>query len=270
MTLPASFPLSVSQINVELGRPAGAAFNITGAAERALAGVPSGPISFSDFLGKTNSGGSAASVLLLSSGVDINSGTANGVSFGDADAGRRIVVVIHSDGDGSDYTGITIGGVSATIHEQRGHFGGGTGLHLAIASAAVPSGTTGTVAISGGSAGVSGRRMAVYRLVGYSFLAAAGNRTVITATAVSADVSTSSGGLIIAGYTGSTNHAALEVDWTAGATSEQYDASTIVRRSGAINLNTSSGTTTVTAQPFGTGSVSNAGNELAVTSWSVS
>jgi hypothetical protein len=53
MTLPSSFPLSASQINVELGRAANAPFSITGEAERLLAGVPSGPISFSDFLGKS-------------------------------------------------------------------------------------------------------------------------------------------------------------------------------------------------------------------------
>lgn len=53
MTLPASFPLSSAQINVELGRAANAAFSIGGAAERQLAGVPSGPISFSNFLGKS-------------------------------------------------------------------------------------------------------------------------------------------------------------------------------------------------------------------------
>ncbi|RJG46639.1 hypothetical protein [Mesorhizobium sp. DCY119] len=50
MTLPSSPPISASQINVELGRAPDAPFSITGAEERALAGVPSGPISFSDFL----------------------------------------------------------------------------------------------------------------------------------------------------------------------------------------------------------------------------
>lgn len=53
MTLPSSFPLSASQINVELGRAPDAPFSITGEAERQLAGIPSGPISFSDFLGKS-------------------------------------------------------------------------------------------------------------------------------------------------------------------------------------------------------------------------
>ena len=53
MTLPASGPMSASIINVELGRAVGAYFNLNGAAERALAQVPSGQIAFSNFYGKT-------------------------------------------------------------------------------------------------------------------------------------------------------------------------------------------------------------------------
>lgn len=53
MALPASGPLSASQINVELGRAVGAAFSMNDAAVRSLAGKPSGPISFSDLLGKS-------------------------------------------------------------------------------------------------------------------------------------------------------------------------------------------------------------------------
>lgn len=53
MTLPAAFPLSASQINVELGRAGGAAFDIQGAEERLLAQVPAGAISMSNFLGKS-------------------------------------------------------------------------------------------------------------------------------------------------------------------------------------------------------------------------
>lgn len=45
--------MSASMINVELGRAASAPFDINGSAERALAGVPSGTIRFSDFYGKS-------------------------------------------------------------------------------------------------------------------------------------------------------------------------------------------------------------------------
>lgn len=54
MTLPASGTISMSQINVELGRAATAALSLNDAAARALAGVPSGPIKMSDFYGKSN------------------------------------------------------------------------------------------------------------------------------------------------------------------------------------------------------------------------
>lgn len=53
MTLPAAGPISASDINVELGRAATDPFDINGAAERALAGVPAGAISFDDFHGKS-------------------------------------------------------------------------------------------------------------------------------------------------------------------------------------------------------------------------
>ena len=54
MTLQASGEIDIEDINVELGRAAGAAFSFDGAEERALAGVPSGQISLSDFYGKQN------------------------------------------------------------------------------------------------------------------------------------------------------------------------------------------------------------------------
>lgn len=51
--IPASGEISAGQINEELGRPFISQFNIGGSEERALAGVPTGEISFSDFHGKT-------------------------------------------------------------------------------------------------------------------------------------------------------------------------------------------------------------------------
>lgn len=54
MALPSSGQITSSMINVELGRAANAPFSLTGAAERALAGIPSGPISFQSFWGKSS------------------------------------------------------------------------------------------------------------------------------------------------------------------------------------------------------------------------
>jgi len=53
MTLPATGPLTVSMINTELGRVPAARFHLNGADERALAGVPTGAVSFADFYGKS-------------------------------------------------------------------------------------------------------------------------------------------------------------------------------------------------------------------------
>lgn len=54
MTLPSSGTLQASDINVELGRAWNHFFDMNGAAERNLAGKPSGAISFWDFYGKSN------------------------------------------------------------------------------------------------------------------------------------------------------------------------------------------------------------------------
>lgn len=52
MTLPVSGPISMSQINVELSRPATQTVSLDEAPVRGLAGIVSGPIGFSNLLGK--------------------------------------------------------------------------------------------------------------------------------------------------------------------------------------------------------------------------
>ena len=54
MTLPASFPLSMSQINTELGRATNATTSLLESAVRTLAQVPSGPVAYSNLLGKAS------------------------------------------------------------------------------------------------------------------------------------------------------------------------------------------------------------------------
>lgn len=72
MTLPASFPLSMSQVNTELGRATNATTSLLESATRTLAQKASGAVAFSDLLGKAT---------FTASGVNSNisySSSANG------------------------------------------------------------------------------------------------------------------------------------------------------------------------------------------------
>lgn len=53
MTLPSTGPISMSQVNVELGLSPTALISLNDTAVRSLAGVPSGTISMQDLLGKS-------------------------------------------------------------------------------------------------------------------------------------------------------------------------------------------------------------------------
>lgn len=82
MTLPSSGSIGANDINLELGRSATAGFSMDGTAERALAGKPSGSISFSDFHGKSSeivktlaAGGSAITLESLFTAAEWTSDT---------------------------------------------------------------------------------------------------------------------------------------------------------------------------------------------------
>jgi hypothetical protein len=191
------------------------------------------------------------------------------VSFGAAESSRRIVAVIHWAEGGIHRTlsSATIGGVAATIHVQRGHTGGSTGLGVAVISAAVPSGTSGGVecTFSGTGTGVSNVSCGVYRLTGLT----SGTPTDTDSAQSSgstADLSVTitvvNGGIVIAGFTGSTN-ASSPVLWT-GVT-EQYDGEATIHRSSGFASSLSAQSLVVTANITPQG---NSGNDLVVASWS--
>ena len=155
MTLPVSGTISLSDVNTELGKASTALITMNDADARALAGVPSGQISMSDFYGK-----SALNISYLTSTQStsaLTTYTFSALSFGTEDANRRIIVAIGAYGGTQLRTisSVTIGGVTATAI---------TGIDVAsstsytfktaIYEAAVPTGTTGNVVVTF-SAGIS-------------------------------------------------------------------------------------------------------------------
>jgi len=94
MTLQSSGPISMNDINIELGRSSGASINLNDAAVRALAGVPSGTISLSNFYGKSSftigfdnvisrtRGGSSPSSIYLDVTLNTNGTVSAGGGFG--------------------------------------------------------------------------------------------------------------------------------------------------------------------------------------------
>jgi hypothetical protein len=156
----------------------------------------------------------------------------------------------------------TIGGIAATIHIQRGHNGGTTGLGSAIISAVVPTGTTAAVVINFSGSSLSSVGVGVWRLNRYDTIVATGSdETTVTTGALSVNVSTAANGFVIGVYTGSTNTQGFNVSWT--NVTEQYETSPNSEDSGA-HAAVSAGSLTVGATQ---GVISNSGNDLVVVSW---
>lgn len=112
MTLPSALPISASQINVELGRAGTDPFDIQGTQERGLANVPSGPISFSDFAGKSSIG------ISLTYSSFTGGKVWTGKPCGTPAASRRIYLgLIHDlvSNDPGTTPSLTVDGVGATL-----------------------------------------------------------------------------------------------------------------------------------------------------------
>lgn len=165
MALPASFPISASEINVELGRAPTATFNMLGAEERELAEVPVGAVSMSDFLGKERFG---AEFLASYSDLYTDPITFSTIDIGDAHAERRVFVTVHffgKSGGVNTLDAATIGGIAATRHAQDGNRNSGTNdtYQTAIISAVVPTGTTADIVLNWSGASSGTVLIGVYR-----------------------------------------------------------------------------------------------------------
>lgn len=127
--------------------------------------------------------------------------TVNSLSFGTADATRRVFVAIASaTASGVEPSGVTIGGVAATKHVGVSA-AGVTSVPCAIWSAAVPTGATGTVFWTVASGDLDGG--SVYVFASYNQKVAAAHATnsyasIPAAGDVALDVNVPAGGFVIA------------------------------------------------------------------------
>lgn len=97
MTLPATGSISLSQVNVELGRAAAARISLGEAAVRSLAGVSSGTIRMSNLRGKSNV-------------TFTKSGTGRGMSYAEVTFSCNVPATWYVDGSlyASNLTSITL------------------------------------------------------------------------------------------------------------------------------------------------------------------
>lgn len=241
MTLPASPPITAQDINVELGRSATAPFSIDGAEERALAGVPSGAISFSDFLGKSN-------VLSL---TDLNSFTMNGattnpstsVDIGAEHANKTVFVVVHWFGTATT-ANLNSGTVDGTGTNVRGSEvitdGSSKSVGIGIMEAEVS--TAGTVTIAATMSNtITGAVFDVYSTTQdwslVQYLDTSGE-TAASPLEISVNIDISAGGAVMAGST--TSQPDDNITWTgATETDERNIAVADGRSGGAMSQNMS-------------------------------
>lgn len=222
MTLPASFPLTMTQIATELGTTL--PLNLLHADVRALAEQPSGDVAYSDLLGKSAGGGGGGVPTVTYHGTE-TSGI--GRDIGTAAADRYVIAIIHWRATATNRTlsSITIDGGAATIHAQSSHTGGSTSLGVAIVSRLVTSGTTADI-VPSYSGAVSTQGIAVWDMVGATNASPTDTDTntdagIATRTDLSLNVP--AGGCVISGVTMSSGAVNKCVTWLGIETPEDYD-----------------------------------------------
>lgn len=145
-----------------------------------------------------SAGGETPEFALTDTGTSaVGNPSFTGKSFGAEDAGRDIIVAISASASNAttqSITAVTIGGVSATRIFRI--IEGNTARDVEFWAARVPTGTTGTIAIT---SAFNRWIIAVYRAVGLNSLTATDSGTASNNGTVAIDVQ--AGGVILAGAT---------------------------------------------------------------------
>lgn len=157
MTLPSTGIITAAMINEELGRAANAPLNLNDSAVRALAGKPSGAISFADLRGKS----SEIVVNLTNNGIDLMSSLFTAADWASATTKRVIVPAGTEFGHPTRNYAIA---VAATANGQANSFGGRLILEnrgvISGCRGAANSGTGGT-AVFANLLGRNGQKMEI-------------------------------------------------------------------------------------------------------------
>jgi hypothetical protein len=226
MTLPSSGAISMQAIATELKRTLPISLNDNGVLT--LAGKSALPVTMpGDFYGKKS--GVTFNGLATGSGTSVSD-----VPFGAIGPSRRIVVAIHfrcSDTTAQlNVTSATIGGVAASVHVQRqarflGSGGAEPAVLVAIASAIVPSGTSGTVSIGiSGNAGSSNISIGSFRAIGLLNSPSTAHNSSEGGTSTSVTLNIASGGTAIVAATVNGTSSTLNVSGLNGG-ADAYDNS---------------------------------------------
>lgn len=265
MTLQASGAISMSQINAEFGRGTSlsAYRGTTWYTDAGATGIfASTNLKFSDFYSKraTPLNVGIAYQTNLVNPANQSSYTFTNVPFGPASSDRYIVVMYGCSGSSSFVNTtyvptVTIGGVSATIHTITST-PGPTGTqtdNIGAAIAAVPSGTSGTVVISGNYTAFS-MTAGVWALTNIFSATPVGTAAAYLYDQVgswNATVATQAGGVVLAHQYGDGN-LGYSRNWT--TLTENYDyirtpVGEANSHSGASGISSSGGNFTVTVNP---------------------
>lgn len=235
MTLQSSGSMSSTQILAELNKSP--PFSLTGNAERTLAGVPSGPITM-----PTNFYSKSRAAFVASNSGSTASGTATiSALFGAAGTGgdRRIFITVGWQGTTANaalISSATIGGASATIHNQRGN-AATTNAGCAIISAVLDAGTSGNVVINFNQADARNVLIGAFRMVAVTVNAGASDQADL---GVGAQSLTATNNLLTNGFaliSGVTSLNAPIGDITFGGATESYEGTlgANVRAGGALS-----------------------------------